>query len=194
MCRLRNIAMPDYRIDTQTDGQTDAGQSDPYVPLCFAGDTKIIGRRWGNKEGVFLFLGGRCVFRREMESKRGRLGMYGTWHVMMQPLWVVDELTEIDSICIYIMIYLIKVYQSRNQIKSFMQYFLYLFVSTIKSEDMENQMCFVLPRTKLSRIIPAIYIKHIHIVIKLWLSTHFKKLINDTGLQFLIQFGYDKVA
>ena len=23
-----------------TDGQTDAGQSDPYVPLCFAGDTK----------------------------------------------------------------------------------------------------------------------------------------------------------
>ena len=24
----------------QTDGQTDAGQSDPYVPLCFAGDTK----------------------------------------------------------------------------------------------------------------------------------------------------------
>ena len=26
----------------QTDGQTDAGQSDPYVPLCFAGDTKTI--------------------------------------------------------------------------------------------------------------------------------------------------------
>ena len=24
----------------QMDGQTDAGQSDPYVPLCFAGDTK----------------------------------------------------------------------------------------------------------------------------------------------------------
>ena len=23
-----------------TTGQTDAGQSDPYVPLCFAGDTK----------------------------------------------------------------------------------------------------------------------------------------------------------
>ena len=22
------------------DGQTDTGQSDPYVPLCFAGDTK----------------------------------------------------------------------------------------------------------------------------------------------------------
>ena len=29
-----------YWTDIQTDGQTDAGQSDPYVPLCFAGDTK----------------------------------------------------------------------------------------------------------------------------------------------------------
>ena len=32
-------------MDTQTDGrtdrQTDAEQSDPYVPLCFAGNTKI---------------------------------------------------------------------------------------------------------------------------------------------------------
>ena len=26
----------------QTDGQTDAGQSDPYVQLCFAGDTKTV--------------------------------------------------------------------------------------------------------------------------------------------------------
>ena len=43
MCRLRNIAMRDYQESVttgQTDGQTDAGQSDPYVPLCFAGDTK----------------------------------------------------------------------------------------------------------------------------------------------------------
>ena len=41
MCRLRKC---DYRTDrhthTQTDGRTDTGQSDPYVPLCFAGDTK----------------------------------------------------------------------------------------------------------------------------------------------------------
>ena len=57
MCRLRNIAMRDYqksvttaqtdrwtdrRTDGQTDGQTDARQSDPYVTLCFAGDTKTI--------------------------------------------------------------------------------------------------------------------------------------------------------
>ena len=48
MCGLRNIAMRDYQesmttghTDTRTDGQTDAGQSDPYVLLCFAGDTKI---------------------------------------------------------------------------------------------------------------------------------------------------------
>ena len=48
MCCLRNIALRDYQesvttgqTDTHTDGQTDAGQSDPYVPLCFAGDTKM---------------------------------------------------------------------------------------------------------------------------------------------------------
>ena len=34
MCRLRNIAMGVW----QTDGQTDDGQSDPYVSLCFAGN------------------------------------------------------------------------------------------------------------------------------------------------------------
>ena len=31
----------DRRTDRQTDGQTDDRQSDPYVSLCFAGDTKI---------------------------------------------------------------------------------------------------------------------------------------------------------
>ena len=48
MCRLRNIAVRDYQESVttgqthrQTDGQTDAGQSNPYVPLCFTGDTKI---------------------------------------------------------------------------------------------------------------------------------------------------------
>ena len=44
MCHLRNIAMRDYQESVttgQTDTQTDAGQSDPYVPLCFAGDTKM---------------------------------------------------------------------------------------------------------------------------------------------------------
>ena len=51
MCRLRNIAMCDYQesvttgqTDRQTHGQTDAGQSDPYVRLCFAGDTKMSGK------------------------------------------------------------------------------------------------------------------------------------------------------
>ena len=45
MCRLRNIAMHDYQESVtigQTEGQTDAGQSDPYVPLCFTGNTKIL--------------------------------------------------------------------------------------------------------------------------------------------------------
>ena len=53
MCRLRNIAMRDYQesvttgqthihTDRRTDRQTDAGQSDPYVLLCFAGDITSI--------------------------------------------------------------------------------------------------------------------------------------------------------
>ena len=38
MCRLRNIAMPDYQ-ESVTTGQTHRRTPDPYVPLCFAGDT-----------------------------------------------------------------------------------------------------------------------------------------------------------
>ena len=33
--------MRDYQ-ESVTTRQTDAGQSDPYMPLCFAGDTKIL--------------------------------------------------------------------------------------------------------------------------------------------------------
>ena len=49
MYRMRNVAMRDYQeslstgqTHTRKDGQTDAGQSDPYVPLCSAGDIKIM--------------------------------------------------------------------------------------------------------------------------------------------------------
>ena len=44
MCRLRNIALESVteQCDRRTDGRTDDGQSDPYVSLCFAGDTKMI--------------------------------------------------------------------------------------------------------------------------------------------------------
>ena len=44
MCRLRNNAMRDYQesmTTEQIDGQTDVGQSYPYVPLCFTGNTNI---------------------------------------------------------------------------------------------------------------------------------------------------------
>ena len=44
MCHLQNKAMCDYQESVtigQIDRQTDAEQSDPYVPLCFAGDTKM---------------------------------------------------------------------------------------------------------------------------------------------------------
>ena len=45
-CCLWNMAMHDYQDkkvwlqDRHTDRQADAGQSDPYVPLCFTDDTK----------------------------------------------------------------------------------------------------------------------------------------------------------
>ena len=43
MCLLRYIAMHDYpESDYWKDTRTDAGQSDPCVPLCFAGDTKTV--------------------------------------------------------------------------------------------------------------------------------------------------------
>ena len=53
MCRLRNIVMHDYKESVTTghthrqthrkmDGQTDAGQSDSYEPLCLTGDTKMV--------------------------------------------------------------------------------------------------------------------------------------------------------
>ena len=32
----------DNRTDTRTDEQIDAGQSDPYLPLCFTSDTKTL--------------------------------------------------------------------------------------------------------------------------------------------------------
>ena len=37
----------DGRTDKRTDRQTDDGQSDPYVSLCFAGDTKIHFKAFG---------------------------------------------------------------------------------------------------------------------------------------------------
>ena len=39
MCRLRNITLES--VTEKCDRQTDEGQSDPYVSLCFAGDTKM---------------------------------------------------------------------------------------------------------------------------------------------------------
>ena len=41
-CDYRTDTWTDGQIDERTDRQTDAGQSDPYVPLRFAGDTKTV--------------------------------------------------------------------------------------------------------------------------------------------------------
>ena len=47
----------DYRTDRRTHTQTDAGQSDPYVPLCFAGDTKLIAQVWWKSTQRFSLYG-----------------------------------------------------------------------------------------------------------------------------------------
>ena len=36
-----SYALHMYYQESVTTGQTHAGQSDPYVPICFAGDTKM---------------------------------------------------------------------------------------------------------------------------------------------------------
>ena len=60
MCRLQNIAMRYYQesvttgqTHTQTDGETDAGQSDPYLPLRFAGDTITRAPRGTDRSPVY---------------------------------------------------------------------------------------------------------------------------------------------
>ena len=50
----------------QTDRPTNAGQSDPYVPLCFAGDTKIIFMSW-IKPDVFVKL--LCPGKKKVPKK-----------------------------------------------------------------------------------------------------------------------------
>ena len=76
MCRLRNIALgvcqtdgqtdrrTDGRTDGRTDRQTDDGQSDPFVSLCFAGDTKI-GTAIGSKLGMTY----ACTYMGEWETE-----------------------------------------------------------------------------------------------------------------------------
>ena len=46
----------------QTKGQTDAGQSDPYVPPCFAGNTKITSIARARLKGIIIQIQ-KCTFR-----------------------------------------------------------------------------------------------------------------------------------
>ena len=39
---VKQLCMTTKTCDYRTDRHTDAGQSDPYIPPCFAGDTKIV--------------------------------------------------------------------------------------------------------------------------------------------------------
>ena len=80
-CRLRNIAMHDYQESVttgQTQGQTDARQSDPYVKLCFAGDTKTtssihlpVSMQYHTRESISRGFGGGVGGGREVKTTLG---------------------------------------------------------------------------------------------------------------------------
>ena len=56
-----------WLLDRQIDRQTDAGQSDPYVPLCFTGDTKRTYNLYSYEECIarlFGHIGMYCVYDR----------------------------------------------------------------------------------------------------------------------------------
>ena len=71
MCRQRSIAMRDYQesvttgqTDRWTDGQTDAGQSDPCVLLCFTDDKSTQTDRWTDRSQTKLSLCAAMLCRR----------------------------------------------------------------------------------------------------------------------------------
>ena len=61
MCRQRNIAMRDYHesvitghTDIQIDKQTDAKQSGPFMPVCFAGDKLVLLNHFSSAQTSYL--------------------------------------------------------------------------------------------------------------------------------------------
>ena len=60
------------------DRQTDAIKSDPYVPLCFAGDTKIIVKI------KTMFTRKKCVYLPECIKYEERIVKHGLWLVMLE--------------------------------------------------------------------------------------------------------------
>ena len=61
----KKVWLPDRQIDKQTD----AGQSDPYVPLCFAGDTKRTYNLYSYEECIARLFGHKviyCVYDRKV--------------------------------------------------------------------------------------------------------------------------------
>ena len=75
MCHLRDIAMRDYQESVttrQTHRQTDVGQSDPYVPLCFAGDTKTQQLQINNLLHIELHTSSRTTLAKTVDLERVR--------------------------------------------------------------------------------------------------------------------------
>ena len=117
MCRLQNIALKsvtdgrtdrqtDRQTDRRTDRQTDDGQSDPYVSLCFAGDTIKRGMIYwyynntSDKETSFLDLNIKVIgsdIHTSVYDKRDDLG----FPIVNFP-WLSGDVPRLPSYGIYI--------------------------------------------------------------------------------------------
>ena len=69
----------DIRTDRQTDRRTDDGQSDPYVSLCFTGDTKIVAAFRGMHVLPAKHSFGKCDRRTDGQTDRQTDGWTDGW-------------------------------------------------------------------------------------------------------------------
>ena len=67
-------------MDGQTNGQTDDGQSDPYVSLCFAGDTKI-----GKCANMHVSIDTTAVWTFCIDCKNSQQHIYSELYVLWLP-------------------------------------------------------------------------------------------------------------
>ena len=81
-------SVTDGRTDRQTDRQTDDGQSDPYVSICFAGDTKI-------KKKISIKLGHKVVIFYQTDKFKPRFSL--VYLVLHETYYICLKMIEIWS-------------------------------------------------------------------------------------------------
>ena len=90
--------LPDRHRHVHTHGQTDARQSDPYVPLCFTGDTKSKSTMMkADLDQKLIIWKLATIFQPDIWKHRG---LY-VWKFSMTD-WLTDEQTECKHIVPYV--------------------------------------------------------------------------------------------